>query len=184
MLSRWCHRRWSRAHAVEGVYWIRCRSSSGKGLVPNNSRSAFDCDFPTLVGVSEFACVLSILNLGGLWFLAGPSTPPPLPKKKNLSLKGTLEVYLFRHLVASLLMWPICLFRDQVSKVPSVACLRVWGRLLVAKEMRMRSGWSSPGSYKFNFFGELEGLRGWCGVIDGSHSIFMMWWLVNMETFT
>ena len=60
------------AHVLEGVYWICCCSSSGKGLVPHSSRRAFDCDFSTFVGVSEFACVLSFLKLGGLWFLAGP----------------------------------------------------------------------------------------------------------------
>ena len=50
------------AHGLEGAYWICCSSSSGKGLVPHSSRSAFDCDIFTFVGFSE--C---------LWFLAGPS---------------------------------------------------------------------------------------------------------------
>ena len=48
-------------------------AEAAKGMVPHSSRSAFDCDFPASVGVFEFACVLSILKLGGLWFLAGPS---------------------------------------------------------------------------------------------------------------
>ena len=46
-------------------------SSSGTGMVSHCCRSAFDCDFPPFDGVFEFACVLSILKLGGLWFLAG-----------------------------------------------------------------------------------------------------------------
>ena len=60
------------AHVLVGVYWICGCNSSGTGLVPHSSCSAFACDFPFFDGVIEFACVLSILKLGGLWFLAGP----------------------------------------------------------------------------------------------------------------
>ena len=60
------------AHGLVGVYWICGCSSSGTGNVLHSSRSAFDCVFPFLDGVSKSACVLSILKLGGLWFLAGP----------------------------------------------------------------------------------------------------------------
>ena len=50
------------AHVLVGVYWIcRCNSSC-TGIGPRSSCSAF----------VEFASVLSILKLGGLWFLAGP----------------------------------------------------------------------------------------------------------------
>ena len=84
------------AHVLEGVYWICCCSSSGKGLVSHSSSSAFDCDFPTFVGVSESACDLSILNLGGLWFLAGPSQKAKEFVSKELS-KFISSGILFRH---------------------------------------------------------------------------------------
>ena len=60
------------AHVLVGVYSICGCNSSGTGMVPHSSCSAFACDFPLFDGVIEFACVLSILKLGGLWFLAGP----------------------------------------------------------------------------------------------------------------
>ena len=60
------------AHVLVGVHWICWCNSSGTGMVPHSSCSAFACDFPLFDGVMEFACVLSILKLGGLWFLAGP----------------------------------------------------------------------------------------------------------------
>ena len=60
------------AHVLVGVYWICGCNSSGTGMVPHSSCSAFACDLPLFDGVIEFACVLSFLKLGGLWFLAGP----------------------------------------------------------------------------------------------------------------
>ena len=77
------------AHVLVGVYWTCGCNSSGTGMVPHSSCSAFACDFPLFDGVNEFACVLSILKLGGLWFLAGPFS-----KSKRICLSWELSKFI------------------------------------------------------------------------------------------
>ena len=78
----------SLAHVLVGVYWICGCNSSGTGMVPHSSCSAFACDFPLFDGVIEFACVFSIVKLGGLWFLAGP-----FQKVKEFVSRGNSRSY-------------------------------------------------------------------------------------------
>ena len=157
------------ANVLVGVCWTCGCNSSGTGMVPHSSCSAFACDFPLFDGVIEFACVLSILKLGGLWFLAGP-----FQKAKEFVSRGNSRCLSLQASGTVTAKLTNRLSRVQVSTASSVACLRVWGRLLdgwtsltMPRSQRqpqlkvlfvpgqvvwMRLGWPGPGKAKFSFF--------------------------------
>ena len=85
-----------------GVFWVCCRNSSSKDSVPHSSRSAFVRAFTTFDGVSEFACFLFTLTLGGLRFLAGQASGSVTADIDELLVQGSGEHGTFSSLLVGM----------------------------------------------------------------------------------
>ena len=152
------------ARVLVGVYWICGCNSSGTGMVRHSSCSAFACDFPLFDGVIEFACALSIVKLGGLWFLAGP-----FQKVKEFVSRGNTRSYSLQatdigeslikgsgeHGIVSSLPEGLGQASGRVgvpddAKITAAAAIE--GTLHSRPGRLERLGWPGPGKAKFSFF--------------------------------